>query len=86
MERAPIIPGKIDITVFNGTWSCILLRRISIDSARRWLLNVAVPEGLLLAVTLVLAFFFAEGKNGMLLASIKFFKDVVRHLAASSIS
>ena len=46
---------------------------------------MAVPEGLLLAVTLVLAFFFAEGKNGMLLASIEFSKDVIHHLAASSI-
>jgi hypothetical protein len=27
-----------------------------------------VPEGLLLAVTLVLAFFFAEGKKGVLSA------------------
>jgi hypothetical protein len=58
---------------------------MSIDLARRWLLNVAVPEGLLISVTLVLAFFFAEGKNGMLLASIKFSKDVVHHFAASSI-
>jgi hypothetical protein len=46
---------------------------------------VAVPEGLLLEVTLVLAFFFAEDKNGVLLASIKISKDVVHHLAASSI-
>jgi hypothetical protein len=61
------------------------MRCMSIDSARQWLLNVAVPEGLLLAVTLVLAYFFAEGKNGMLLASIKFSKDVVHCLAASSI-
>jgi hypothetical protein len=60
-----------------------LMRRI--DSVRQWLLNVAVPEWLLLSVTLVLAFFFAEGKNGVLLASIKFSKDVIHHLAASSI-
>jgi hypothetical protein len=85
MKRAPIIPGKIDITVFNETWSCILTRHMSIDSAGRWLLNVAVPEGLLLAVTRMLAFFFAEGKNGALLASIKISNDVVHHLAASSI-
>ncbi len=84
MERAPIIPGKIDITVFNGTMSCILKSHISIDSARQLLLNVAVPEGLLLAVTLVLAFFFAEGKKGALLASNKISKDVVHHLTASS--
>jgi hypothetical protein len=49
------------------------------------LLNVAVPEGLLLAVTLVLAFLFAEGKKGALLALIKISKDVIHHLAASSI-
>ncbi len=79
------IPGKINITMFNGTWSYILMRWMSVDSARRWLLNVVVPEGLLLAVTCVLAFFFAEGKNGVLLASVKFSKDVVHHLAASSI-
>jgi hypothetical protein len=85
MEHAPIIPGKIDIIIFNGTMSCILKRRISIDSARQWLINVAVTEGLLLAVTLVLAFFFAEGKKGALLASNKISKDVVHHLAASSI-
>jgi hypothetical protein len=85
MERAPIIPGKIDITIFNGTVSCILKRRISIDSARRWLLNVVVPEGLLIAVTLVLACFFAEGKKGALLASNKISEDVVHHLDASSI-
>jgi hypothetical protein len=46
---------------------------------------VAVPEGLLLAVTLVLVFFFVEGKKGMLLASITISKDVVHHLAAPSI-
>ena len=86
MECAPIIPGKIDITVFNGTWSCILTRQISIDSARQWLLNVVVPEGLLLAVTIVLAFFVAEGKKGTLLAFIKISKNVVHHLADSSIS
>jgi hypothetical protein len=85
MERAPIIPGKIDITAFNGTGSCILKRHISIDSARQWLLNVAVPEGLLLAVTLVLAFFFAEGKKSTMSASNKISKDVIHHLAASSI-
>ncbi len=46
---------------------------------------MAVPGGLLLAVTLVLAFFFVEDKKGALLASIKISKDVVHHLAASSI-
>ncbi len=86
MECAPIIPGKIDITVFNGTWSCILTRHISIDSAMQWLLNVAAPEGLLVAVTLVLAFFVVEGKKDALLASIKISKNVVHCLAASSIS
>jgi hypothetical protein len=40
--------------MFNGTQSYILMRHMSIDSARQLLLNVAVPEGLLLAVTLVL--------------------------------
>jgi hypothetical protein len=55
----------------------------SIDSSWQWLLNVAVSEGLLLAVTLVLAFFFAEEKKGALSASIKILKDVVHHLAAS---
>jgi hypothetical protein len=85
MECAPSILGKIDITVFNGIMSCILKRRISIDSARRWLLNLVVTEGLLLAVTLVLAFFFAEGKKGTLLASNKISKDVVHNLTASSI-
>jgi hypothetical protein len=50
------------------------------------LLNVAAPEGLLLAVTLVLAFFIAEGKKGALLASIKISKNVVHCFAASSIS
>jgi hypothetical protein len=46
---------------------------------------VAIPEGLLLVVTLVLAFFFVEDKKGALLASIKISKDVIHHLAASSI-
>jgi hypothetical protein len=46
---------------------------------------VVVPEGLLLAVTLFLAFVLVEGKKGMLLASIKIVKDVVHHLAVSSI-
>ena len=86
MECAPIIPGTIDITVFNGTWSCISTRHISIDSARQLLLNVVVPEGLLVAVTLVIAFFIAEGKKGALLASIKISKNVIHRLAASSIS
>jgi hypothetical protein len=46
---------------------------------------VAIPEGLLLVVTLVHAFFFAEGKKGALLASIKIPKNNVHYLAASLI-